>query len=305
MRAFRTMLVLAAVALLAGSAAAQVRGNARLTGKIVDEQGQPVLDVQIKAQKVGETELLTAKSDKKGEYRLNMADGQWRVEFTKDGLEPVQRAFEVRDERAAPINLTMARFVAKPDPSVEVNSELQRAAGLAQAGKVPEARKIYEDLLVKYPHIYQLNGFLARAFAVEGQPAKGLDAVKLVLEKEPGNVEMKLLQADLMMETGDKVGSRAILEGLDMKEVKDPYPFMNAAITLINEGKAQEAIDWLTKVLVQFPNQNELYYYRGRAYVAAKKLDEAKVDLDKFVSLAPTSKEAVEAKKILDQIVKK
>jgi hypothetical protein len=34
-------------------------------------------------------------------------------------------------------------------------------------------------------------------------------------------------------------------------------------------------------------------------------MDEAKADLEKFLSLAPTAKEAADAKKILDQMVKK
>jgi predicted Zn-dependent protease len=153
--------------------------------------------------------------------------------------------------------------------------------------------------------VYQLHGFIARAYAVEGQAPKALEHVKIVLEKEPNSVEMKLLHADLLMETGDKLEARKILDGIDMKEVKDPFPFMNAAITMINEGKAVEAADSLTKLLAQFPTQNEIYYYRGRAYLAASKFDEAKADLEKFLTLSPTAKEAADAKKILEQMVKK
>ena len=59
----------------------------------------------------------------------------------------------------------------------------------------------------------------------------------------------------------------------------------------------------LNKVAGQFPTQAETYYYRGRAYVAAKKLPEAKADLEKFVSMAaPDARELPDAKKILDQI---
>jgi predicted Zn-dependent protease len=307
MKTVRSILVVAVAVFLAVSAArAQGGGNARLTGKVIDEQGQPLADVQIKAQKVGDPVLVTGKSDKKGEWRLNgLGDGQWRIEFTRDGLEPNLTTFEVKNDKVAPMNVTMTKPVPKVDPTAEINAELQRAAGLAQSGKIADARKIYEDLLVKFPHVYQLHGFIARAYAADGQAAKGIEHVKMVLEKEPNNVEMKLLHADLLMETGDKAEARKMLEGIDMKEVKDPFPFMNAAITMINEGKGAEAAESLTKLLAQFPTQNEIYYYRGRAYLAASKFDEAKADLEKFVSLAPTSKEAADAKRILEQMVKK
>ncbi len=158
---------------------------------------------------------------------------------------------------------------------------------------------------MKYPSIYQLEGFIARTYAAESQPAKALEHLKIAMEKEPNDVDLKLLQADLLIESGDKAGARAILDGVDMTKVKDPFPFMNAAITLINEKKGAEAVASLTKLLAQFPNQNEIYYYRGRAYLSDSKMDEAKADLEKFVSVAPTAKEAADAKKILEQMTAK
>jgi tetratricopeptide (TPR) repeat protein len=309
MKSYRSVITflvaLCVAAALASSARAQTRGSGRISGKVVDEQGQPVADVIVRARMVGETETASGKSDKKGEWRVNgVADGQWQVELTKEGLEPVRQVVEVSRERGT-LNATMTKPVVREDPSVEINAEAQRAANLAQSGKIPEARKIYEDLLVKYPMVHQLHGFIARTYALENQAAKGLDHLRIALEKEPTNVDLQLLHADLLMETGDKVGARAILAAVDMTQVKDPFPFMNSAIHLINEGKAPEAIEALTKLLPQFPTQNEIYYYRGRAYLAASKYDEAKADLEKFVAVAPTAKEADDAKKILEQMAKK
>jgi len=306
MKTVRTVLALGVALLIAGSAAAQSRGNGKLSGKVVDEQGQPVTDVQIQATKVGDTEPFSAKSDKKGEWRLNgLADGQWKIVFNKQGLEPNQTTFEMKNEKSPALNVTLAKPVPKVDPTAEINAELQKAATIAQGGKIADARKIYEDLLAKYPSVYQLHGFIARAFAAEGQVPKAIEEVKIVLEKEPNNVEMKLLQADLLMETGDKAEAKKILDGIDMTQVKDPFPFMNAAITMINEKKGVEAAEWLTKLLPQFPTQAEIYYYRGRAYLTAEKYDEAKADLEKFISMSPNSKEAADAKKIIEQLTKK
>lgn len=303
----RTAIALIAAMLLASSAVAQSHGNARLNGKVVDEQGQPVADVVVKAQMNGQTDILSGKSDKKGEWRLNgLANGEWRVELAKPGLDTAIETVEVRADSAPALNVTLKKPAPKVDPMVEVNAELQRAATLAQAGKVPEARKIYEDLLVKYPSIYQLEGFIARTYAAEDNMPQALAHLKVNLEKEPANVELKLFQAELLMQSGDKVGAKAILDTVDITQVKDPgqFTYINHAINLINEKKGAEAAELLTKLMAQFPTTNELYYYRGRAYVAAEKLDEARADLEKFVLLAPTAKEAADAKKILEQIKK-
>ncbi len=309
MKAFRlaiAALVLIMAAPLASPASAQSKGSATLSGKIVDDQGQPVADAVVQAVMVGQTDPASTQSDKKGEWKLkNLAEGQWRLEVGKPGLETSKQVVEIRNNKVPPVSITMAKAAPKADPTVELNTAIAQAAQLAQGGKIAEARKIYEDLLVKYPSVYQLEGLIARTYAFENQPAKALEHVKVALEKAPTDVDLLVLHADLLMETGDKAGAKAILDGIDITQVKDPMPFVNAAIVTINEGKGDEAVAALTKLLAQFPSQNEIYYYRGRAYVVAKKYDEARADLEKFVAVAPAAKEAVDAKKVIDQLPKK
>ena len=294
---------LLAVALVASPAFTQTRGNGRITGKVVDAQGQPVVDAVVKAVMQNQTEVISGKSDKKGEWKVQgVADGIWNVEVSKAGVGIAKETVEVKGERSPALNVTLKKDEPAPDPTATVNADLQKAAELAQAGKYAEARQIYTDLIAKYPNVYQLEGFLARVYAAEGDYAKALEHLKVDIDKEPNNTDLKMFQAELMMQTGDKAGAKAILDTIDVSQVKDPFTFVNEAITMINEGKGQEAVDLLTKLMAQFPTQNNLYYYRGRAYVAAQKLPEAKADFEKYISLEPDSKEAADAKKILEQI---
>ena len=297
----RIAAIFVAVCMLASFAVAQSRGSGRITGKVVDEQGQPIPDVVVRATMSGQTDVLSGKSDKKGEWRVNgVADGIWQVEVEKAGLQTAKETIEVKGERAPALNVTLKKPAA--DPTAAVNAELQKAAELAQAGKFPEARQIYTDLLVKYPQAYQIEGFMARIYAAEGDYPKALEHLKVNIEKDPTNTELKMFQAELLMQTGDKAGAKTILDTIDMAQVKDPFTFINQSIILINDGKGQEAVDLLTKLIAQFPTQNNLYYYRGRAYVAAQKLPEARADFEKFIAAEPNAKETADAKKILDQI---
>ena len=65
---------------------------------------------------------------------------------------------------------------------------------------------------------------------------------------------------------------------------------MNIIIGKINDQKADEALELIAKLMTQFPTENALYYYRGRANLAAKKMPEAKADLEKFVAAAPADR---------------
>src|SRR5687768_12863335 len=317
MKSFRVVsaqiLTMLLVLITAAGAAAQSRGSQRVTGKVLDEAGKPVVGAQVSAAKKGEVkpDVFTATTNDKGEYSLNgLAAGDWVTEAKKDGVGAKETgATLVEGERTKTVDITIpkpaAAAPAGPDPSVEIAAEDKRAVELAQAGKIPEARKVYEDLLVKYPTVYGLHMRLATMYAAEKNPAKGLEHIKIALEKEPENVDFKILQAELMMESGDKEGAKAVLNTVDITKVKDPRALVNSAINDINSGKAEEAVALLTKLIAQFPTDSSLLYYRGRAYIVATKLPEAKADLEKFVAAAPTSPQAADAKRLLEQLNKK
>lgn len=286
--------------LLPATAAAQA---GRITGKVVDDKGQPLADVSITATRAGETEPLETKSNDKGEFTFNrVAEGEWALEFTKDGYQPQRGSLTISAEaNVQNVDVTLAKAAA--DPNAEIQAELKRAEGMLKASQYAEARKVYADLLAKYPTVIQLNRFIAATYAGEKNYPKAIEHLRLILEKEPANLETTLLLAELLIEAGETAEGLALLQSVDMTQVKDPYPFINGAITLIRDNKPEEAITMLNGLLARFPNQADIYYYRGRAHIAAKKLPEGKADIEKFVATAPPdARELGDAKKILEQL---
>jgi predicted Zn-dependent protease len=301
MRALRIVTVLACVLALAGVALAQERGRARIKGKVVDEQGAPMQDVVVQAAMEGMATPLETRTDKKGEFELrDMAAGSWQITVAKEGFTVMKETVSLTDrQRLEGVTVKLV----KVDPNTEINGELKRAAGLLQNQKIAEARKIYEDLLLKYPTVHQLNQFIARTYAAENQLDKAIEYLRKGMESDPENADQKLLLGDLLIEKGEVAEGEKLLMSIDMTQVKDPLPYVNLSIHKINGQKGEEALEILNKLVAQFPAQNNLYYYRGRAYVAVKKLPEAKADLEKFVAGAPPdARELPDAKKVLEQL---
>jgi predicted Zn-dependent protease len=299
------VLIFSVATLVAGTAAAQVRGDGRLYGKVVDQQGQPLQDVQVKAVMSGQPQPLQAKTNKKGEWTIiGLGAGQWTLEFSKEGYESQKGPVDVDESgRTAPINVTLAKGAPTVDPNAEIQEQAQKANALMQQEKFADARKIFEDLLIKYPSVYQLHAYIAQAYAGEKNYDKAVEHLRVAVEKEPNNADMKMLLGDLLIEKGDKAEGQQIMMSVDLTQVKNPLPLINVAISQINENKTDDAIALLTKIATQFPNQVETYYYRGRAYIAAKKMAEAKADLEKYVSMAPAdAPQMADAKKILEQL---
>jgi predicted Zn-dependent protease len=284
--------------LLAAPVWAQGRG--RINGKIFDDTGKPAKNAVVRATKADGGAPLQATTNDKGEWKLeNMAAGQWNFEFGLEGFDPQRMTVAITEKTNPPIEMKLTKAV---DPNVELQAKMKEAATLQQANKQADARKIVEDLLVKYPMAVRLNAFIATTYEAEKNYDKAVEHMKLVVEKEP-ELDLKMYLAELLVAKGDKVESQKILDSVDMTQVKDPTIFLNMAIASINAQKGEEAVALLDKVSKSFPTRADVVYYRARANIASKKMPEAKADLEKFVSMAPPdSPQLADAKKLLEQL---
>jgi len=300
-------MVLAGVLALGAVTAAQ-KGKTKAQGKVVDEQGQGLADVMVAALMEGmEKPFQTAKSNGKGEWSIqNLAAGKWKFYFGgKEGLE--EKTVDVALGESGTVSVPEVKLGKPVDHDALINSEIQKAAELMQTRQPGEARKVYQSVLDKYPQAQpafraQLLGAVAQTYMAENQNAQAVEQLKKATETDPSNTDLQLAYGELLLQTDHAAGEKLLL-GLDITKVKDPFPYMNIVISKINDQKPEEALELLGKLMAQFPAENTLYYYRGRANLAAKKLPEAKADLDKFVAAAPpTSRELPDAKKILEQM---
>jgi len=308
MRARRIAIAIACVLTIAAAAAAQNRGKSKAQGKVLDEQGQPLQDAMVAAVMEGmEKPFQQTKTNNKGEWKIeNLAAGKWKFHFFKEGLD--ESAVDVQIAENGTATVPDVKLAKPVDHNALVNTELQRAAGLMQSKQPAEARKIYESIIAKYPQLPadfkgQLHGAVAQTYGAENQHAQALEHMKQATELDPNNVDMKLVYGELLLAAGQRAEAEKLLLSVDMTKVKDPFPFMNIVISMINEQKSEEALALVAKLMTQFPNDPSLYYYRGRAHLSAKKFAEARADLEKFVASAPPdARELPDAKKVLEQL---
>src|SRR5262245_46950264 len=249
MRAIRIAAVVACVLAIGGIAAAQPKGSGRLKGKILDETGEPAQDATVHATLPGLPQPVQIKTNNKGEFELkDLPAGKWEVTFVKEGYAPVKQSIDLADkQRIENIEVKLA----KSDPNEEIQKEYQRAVGLLQQKDSAGARKIFEDLSAKYPTL-QLSEQIARTYAAENNFPKANEYLRAGLEKEPDNPTMKTLLGDLLIETGQKDEGRKVLDSIDITKVKDPFPFINMAIGMLNEQKTAEGLALMDKLVAQF-----------------------------------------------------
>jgi len=286
------------------SSAQEWRGMGRIAGKVVDENKKPIEGVVVKAMlPAADNRGPEVKSNAKGEWAIaGVASGSWAIDFVKPGYETRNISVSIsQTSRLPPMEIVMKKAAPTVDANQEIRQKLMQAAGLMNEKKFAEARAIYEALAAQYPEVPQFEPLIARTYYGEGNKPKALEHLRSAAARTPDNVEVKLLLGNILMEEGKTEEGRQILESVDESKVTDPTVYINVGIGMINEGKQADAIGWFDKAIARFPNHPDAYYYRGVANLGLGKREEAKADLEKFVSMAPPdAPELPNAKKILE-----
>jgi Tfp pilus assembly protein PilF len=298
------MLIACTVALLmATSARAQDwRGMGRMNGTIKDDSGQPVEGVVVKAHRVGSDGGPQARTNKKGEWVIaGIANGSWDLDFDKPGYETrKQSASIVELTRNPPVETTLKKTAA--DPNVAIVADLNKAADLINQQKFAEARAVYEDILAKHPEAHQVEPYIARTYYAEHNLEAAIQHLRAALAKDPNNVEVKLLLANVLAEKGNAEESQQLMATIDESKITTPSTLLNIGIGMLNAKKPDQALTWFDKTIARFPQFPDAYYYRGITEMQEGKTDAAKIDLAKFVEMAPNAPEAATAKGILEKL---
>jgi predicted Zn-dependent protease len=300
-----TLIVLTTVAT---SAAAQAwRGQGRIAGKVTDPDGKPIEGAMVTATLPSAENRGPApqKTNSKGDWSIGgIAGGTWALDVSKEGF--ITRTLSVpvsEGNRLPPMGITLEPAPVVVDPNEVIRERLTEAAALMTAQRFAEAREIYESLAKQYPTVTQFTPLLARAYYAEGNSAKAVELLQQAVKNDPAAIDVQVLLGTVLIEAGRLEEGQQVLSSIDASKVTDPLVFVNIAIGLINDKKQADAITWLDKAITVFPADPSAYYYRGISYLALDKKAEAKVDLQKFVSIAPAdAPELATAKKILETL---
>ena len=307
------------VVLVASAAWAQDwKGNGRMTGRVVDEQGKPVEGVRVTATLATITgAVVEATTDKRGEWSIEgVADGSWQLAFEKDKFDPGKGNAEVDEASGAvPVRTTLKKAF---DPNAFIQTEGKKAETLMSQKKFAEARAVYQGIIAKVPEIagpMQLS--LAQTYYAEGNFDKAIECLKTGLAAVPTNAPAKMLLANALADKGAFDEASQVLSSIDEAAITDAHLYLNFAVAYVNAKKPEGALPYLDKAAARFPQTPQVYYYRATAEIEIlntikdpkdpkrpELVTKIKADLEKFLQLSPSGPEADQVRKILEQISK-
>ena len=164
------------------------RGQARIGGVIVDEDGNSIKSAKIVIHLLkNENVKRETMTDKKGEWAiLGLGTGEWRVRASADGYIPTYIDIYVRQlERNPKITLTLKK-IHQPDKGIIKDEAslnlLEKANQLFTEKKYDEAIALLEQFIEENPDVYQIHLNIGDCYREKGEFIKAKEEYNRVLE---------------------------------------------------------------------------------------------------------------------------
>lgn len=295
---------------LLGAAAVFAIGEARLTGKVTDAQGNPLADVTINITSATQAKSYksTTKTDKKGAYTIFVLDGTipYKFTFSKEGFAPYEETIKLKlnpEKNTRDIQLVApqaAQAAAAPggagaDPAVLAYNE---GAALANERKDREAIVKMEEAIALKPDLTAAWIGLAKLYARVSDWPKAINAAVKALEVDSENPELLTLVAEGYEKTGDKAKAAEFRK----RAPANAALLYNEAANHINGGRDAQAEPLLKQAIGADGTFAPAYYELGMIYVRAGKNADARTNLQKYLELQPDGKDAATAKEMLTYV---
>lgn len=294
-------------------------GKGRINGTVVDEKGQPLEGVLIVAESINYETKLQGYSDKKGHFAVaGMGTGEWRITATKEGYNSSYIDMNIRQlRRNPPICFTLKKISggAALMADEELHEAFDKGNLLINEGKYDEALEFFEELLEKYPEIYQVHLNIGTCYLNKGDLEKAEAEFELVLDRTMENFGdyKKDPQASLRAFTGlgeiyirkedYETAQKYFAHALEISP-QDEVAAYNVGEVFFSHQKIDEAIKYFELSIHIKKEWPKPYMKLGYVYLNKGDFDKSLEYFNKFIEMDPENSETPVVKNIIATVEK-
>lgn len=303
----RIIFILALVILTASFLVSQEhKGQGRITGFVLDEQGAPLEGVKIKLVYAKSQTGLEAVSEKDGKWVAAwLRGGEWNVDFEKFGYEPRKIALQVQEWKRNPevsVNLKKATGLVLTE---DLKNLLNKGNALFDAKDYEGAMAVFNEILAKYSEAYVIYRNIGNCYFAQEKYDLAEQSFLKVLEKEPQNAEAMILIGNTYVNRGDNATALEWYGKIDIGKIEDAVVLYNIGTNYYNNSKFDDALRYYQKsveIQKEFPDG---LYQLGLTYLNLQRNEEAIAAFENYLKVDKDSGRATQVQSFLDYLKKK
>jgi tetratricopeptide (TPR) repeat protein len=301
---FLIALLMAQVIPISRTALAQ-RGG--LGGRIVDDQGNPLADVEIVVEPESDIDKpRTLKTKGDGTFIvMGLQPGRYTVAYSKEGHEKASQQVQVQiGERNRLGDLVLPKLAAD---HVDPGAQQYFDAGVAATRDkdFQKAVEAFSKANEMAPNRPELLYNLAFAYEGLGQTDAALENYKKALELRPEYYEPLLALAAIHTSRKEWSEAAGFYERALILQPQDAPVLYNYGAVSMNGGEMEKAVGAFERVLELESSRAEAHFHLGMIAVSQGRNEDAIRHLESYLKLAPDGAQAATARNILETLSKK
>ncbi|MBN1273401.1 MAG: tetratricopeptide repeat protein [Candidatus Aminicenantes bacterium] len=290
------------------------RGRGRISGTVLDEQGNPVPAVKITVIFL-ENENITRDNiaDSDGKWKIGgLGTGNWRVRVEAEGYMPFSKVIYVRQlERNPPIDITLQK-IEENAIGLSGFELFDKGNALFKEEKYEESIAAYKEFQEKNPEIFQVHFGLGNVYKAMKDYEQALKEFQLVMDKgDIENEKDKKVMAKALAAMGEIY---LIQEDVDkaqeyFKQSLQYYP--DDEVTAYNVGEIyfshqqmDMAIEYFSMATKIKPDWSDAYLKLGYVYLNKAENDKALELFEKFLQLEPDTERSAQVRNVVNFLKK-
>jgi len=304
----KTLPLLVAAMLFAIPAFSQ---NGNLSGKVVDNNGNPMTGVTISIDRQGINQHFEVKTDNKGTFlHAGLPTGQYRVSVMQNGKPIMVENATVRFGGDTPVNFDLRtnkaaaggavseedrKKIAEERAKADATKASFEAARLAMNNKNwEEAIRLFKEAAEKDPTQHVIFANLADASSQARKYDEAAAAYAKAIELKPDEAAY-YNNLGIVFGNAGKVeeATKNLQKAAELNPTGAGQSYYNLGAVLTNRGRTKEASDAFKKAIELDPKMHNAYYQLGISYFGnPATIPEAIPALEQFISLAQGLPEA-------------
>jgi tetratricopeptide (TPR) repeat protein len=253
-----------------GASATDARAQAMVRGSVVDEEGNPLQDVDIEIQFKGkDPKTFNRKTNDKGGYvQVGMPSGNYILVFSKEGFNSASIQSWLPDglSELEQVTLTPAQVVieeapeAAPDVAGEIQEKFAKASEATQAGDLAQGEALYKEVLELAPDLAEARFNLGDIYRRQERWAEAEAEFKRVLELQPERSDSYSALAAVYNQSGKNAEAVAVLAQSAAQFPDDALLQFNLGVTFLNAQESDHAIAAFTRAVELDPSRIEAHF---------------------------------------------
>ena len=299
----------------------QIRGLARINGKVLDESENPIPDatvlvksIEVAGKRTEKFEKTTTTNDEGVWKMTGMSSGYVKVDVSAPGFIPTSKNVEVSQINVNP------QIILRLKKAEEFIGQNEDSSGIFEEGNVlfeqrkyDEAITSYQGFLEKNPTAYQVRFNIGNCYREKNELDRAQQEFEAVLEEanttegpEALKIQAKALAAigELYVKKDDiEKASEYFTQSLESNP-QDEILAYNVGEILFSNAKMDEALEYFNMAATIKPGWADAFLKLGYVYLNKTEYDQAKENFNKFLELDPDHPQAQSVMGILDYLEK-